>query len=163
MMFHGRDESYLNIDDKPKDISKRFWFPRFGYSDRMTELEAALGLGEIDNWEKMIKKRQDNADYMMDRMRGLAPVNNYRNHAFMFYPVLVPWARDELMLYLEKRGIQTRTMMPLTNQPVAKPYIKKKYPVAQYINEHGLLLPCHQYLKKKDLDYIIESVRSFYQ
>lgn len=47
MMFHGRDESYLNMDDKPKDITKRFHFPRFGYSDRMTELEAALGLGEL--------------------------------------------------------------------------------------------------------------------
>lgn len=61
MMFHGRDESYLNIDDNPTDISKRFWFPRFGYSDRMTELEAALGLADLDNWQDMIMWRQDMA------------------------------------------------------------------------------------------------------
>ncbi len=165
MMFHGRDESYLNIDDKPDDISKRFWFPRFGYSDRMTELEAALGLGDLDGWEDMIKKRQDNARYIAKNFDGwvdvVAPVQDYKRHAFMFFPLIVS-NRDKLMVFLEKRGIQTRTMMPLTNQPVMKPYVKRKYPVAQYINEHGILLGCHQYMKKKDLDYIVESIREFY-
>lgn len=171
MMFHGRDESYLNIDDKPNDISKRFWFPRFGYSDRMTELEAALGLGELDDWECMIKKRQDNARYLYDKLsltmakNGSAdvwgPVTNIDNHAFMFFPLLVK-NRDNLMLYLEKQGIQTRTMMPLTTQPLAKPYLKRKYPGADYINKHGLLIGCHQYLTRKELDYIIESIGDFY-
>lgn len=163
MMFHGRDESYLNIDDKPKDISKRFWFPRFGYSDRMTELEAALGLGEIDDWDWMIDQRQANAEYLMERLplEVNYPVEFVDRHAFMFFPMLVD-KRDELMLYLEKKGIQTRTMMPLTTQPVTKPYLKGKYPNADYINKHGLLIGCHQYLTTTDLDYIIESVRSFY-
>lgn len=166
MMFHGRDESYLNIDDKPKDIAKRFWFPRFGYSDRMTELEAALGLGELDNWEEMITKRQSNARELVWKLAWLPqvsfPINDINNHAFMFFPMLVE-NRDNLMLYLEKRGIQTRTMMPLTNQPVVKPYLKKKYPVAQYINEHGLLIGCHQYLEQKDLDHIVNSIWEFYR
>jgi dTDP-4-amino-4,6-dideoxygalactose transaminase len=169
MMFHGRDESYLNIDDKPKDISKRFYFPRFGYSDRMTELEAALGLGDLDNWEDIIDKRHENAWYLMDKLilendlygELSIPVIDYFNHAFMFFPMYAK-RRDELAEYLEERGIQTRLMMPLISQPTAKPYVKKKYPVAQYIEEHGLLLPCHQYLSKKDLDFIIDKIRSFY-
>ena len=164
MMFHGRDESYLNIDDKPTDISKRFYFPRFGYSDRMTELEAALGLGDLDNWQAMIKKRQDNADYLR---AGLVSVVSFpwpymANHSFMFFPMLVE-RRDELAEYLEKQSIQTRTMMPLTTQPLAKPYLKKKYPGADYINEHGLLLGCHQFLTRKDLDWVIKSIEEFYR
>lgn len=168
MMFHGRDESYLNIDDKPQDISKRFWFPRFGYSDRMTELEAALGLGELDNWEEMILQRQQNAEYITQRLiwderLGITfPITSIVNHAFMFFPMLVEH-RNALMLYLEKCGIQTRMMMPLTNQPVVQPYLKGEYPVADYINKHGLLIGCHQYLKEKDLDYIVNCIRSFYQ
>lgn len=163
MMFHGRDESYLNIDDKPEDISKRFWFPRFGYSDRMTELEAALGLGELDDWSDMIQQRQDNAQYLMLRLPNnvVFPVTDPEQHSFMFFPMLVE-DRDKLMLYLEKRGIQTRTMMPLTTQPLVKPYLKKRYPKADYINKHGLLIGCHQYLSKRELDYIIDSVRGFY-
>lgn len=165
IMFHGRDESYLNIDDKPTDISKRFWFPRFGYSDRMTELEAALGLGELDDWEDMILKRQDNADYIRGELNDVEeiefPWSACANHAFMFFPMLVQ-DRDGLMLHLEKNGIQTRTMMPLTIQPVVKPYVVKKYPVADYINEHGLLIGCHQDLTKKDLNRIIEATRGYY-
>lgn len=165
MMFHGRDESYLNIDDKPKDISKRFWFPRFGYSDRMTELEAALGLGELDSWETMILQRQENASYLVGELIHLPigfPWEDTSKHSFMFFPMLVE-DRDGLMIHLEKQGIQTRTMMPLTTQPVTKPYLKKKYPNADYINKHGILVGCHQYLTVNDLNHIIRSVEEFYE
>ena len=169
MLFHGRDESYLNIDDKPKEIWKRFHFPRHGYSDRMTELEAAIGLGGLDNWEEMVEKRQDNAAYLLANL----PIGWVDSpiagsvHSFMFFPMYVlkasPKSRDELMIYLEKHGIQSRTMMPLISQPIAKPYLKKRYPVAEYIGERGILLPCHQYLKKRDLKYMVEKIRKFYQ
>lgn len=165
MMFHGRDESYLNIDDKPADISKRFWFPRFGYSDRMTEMEAALGLGELDTWRDMILERQMNAEVLVEELGDLPidfPISLFRAHAFMFFPMLVE-DRDGLMLHLEKLDIQTRTMMPLTTQPVAQPYVKKSYPNAKYINEHGLLIGCHQYLSASDLRYIVGAVRSFFK
>ncbi len=169
MMFHGRDESYLNIDDRPADISKRFWFPRFGYSDRMTELEAALGLAELDDWESMIAVRQENANYLIWKLEGSTPVQfpitNIPHHALMFFPMIVK-DRDALMLHLEGRGIQTRTMMPLTTQPIVKKHIKgnlaKKYPIATHINKHGLLMGCHQYLTRKDLDHIVTSIKEFY-
>lgn len=166
MMFHGRDESYLTIDDNMKEniFEKRFHFPRFGYSDRATELEAALGLEDLKNWWPMIKKRQDNAIYLMAKLKGLPiefPVAHPRDHAFMFFPLLTD-KRDGLEAYLEYRNIRTRRMMPLTTQPVMKPYVKKKYPVAEMVNERGLLLPCHQYLKKRQLDYMIEAIRGFY-
>lgn len=163
MLFHGRDESYLNIDDKPKEIWKRFYFPRRGYSDRMTELEAAIGLGELDDWHSMVKKRQANAQYLKDGLFLYAYFPHYytEKHSYMFFPACFK-RRDELMVYLEKHGIQTRTMMPLISQPIVEPYLKKKYNVAQYFGETGLLLPCHQYLKKKDLDYMIEKIWEFY-
>jgi len=163
LQFHGRDESYLSIDDKPKDISKKFWFPRHGYSDRATELEAAIGLGELASWQEMVIKRQNNSTCLWLGLSQYSPViwKGILEHSFMFFPVYFE-RRDELMVYLEKQGIESRTMMPLVSQPIAKPYLKKKYPVAKYIEEHGLLLPCHQYLDKKDLDYMINSIRSFY-
>jgi perosamine synthetase len=164
MLFHGRDESYLNIDDKPKEIWKRFHFPRHGYSDRMTELEAAIGLGDLVNWENMIDKRQYNAKYLIWELEYYLgfPVIDPHSHSFMFFPAYAK-NRDELMAHLEKNGIQTRTMMPLISQPITKPYLKKKYPVAEYIGDYGILLPVHQYLKKKDLDYLIGKIKEFYE
>lgn len=178
MMFHGRDESYLNIDDNKKTggeftrmVARRFHFPRFGYSDRMTELEAALGLGDLRVWKKMIKTRQDNARYLIKGLMGLPvafPIvdSSLEGHAFMFFPLIVE-PRDELVEYLEKRNIHTRHMMPLTTQPLVKQALgadlDKRYPVAKYFNNHGLLLGCHQYLSKADLDYIIKNIWEFYE
>lgn len=166
MMFHGRDESYLNIDDKPNDISKRFYFPRFGYSDRMTELEAALGLGEIEGWKKMIGARQYNADFIMTSLADVEevvfPVRDIEEHAFMFLPMLVK-DRDQLALHLESKDIQTRLMMPLTTQPVVKPYLTQKYPVAEMVNDTGILIGCHQYLWQRDLEHIVKSIKDFYK
>lgn len=183
IMFHGRDEAYLNIDDNKKTgkawskmIERRFYFPRHGYSDRATEMEAAIGLGDLHKWEDMIAKRQRNVSYVYSKLsltmagvwegnvRGFrwGPVTDMSKHAFMFLPLYVT-RRDELIMYLEERGIHTRTMMPLTTQPVVKPYLKGKYPNADFINKHGLLLGCHQYLKKSDLDYMINTIRGFYE
>lgn len=164
MMFHGRDESYLDMDDMPLDIAKRFWFPRFGYSDRMTELEAALGLGALDDWKNMILDRQLNAQFLTGELRDTpvtVPVTDFFGHAFMFFPVLAP-ERDALADFLESWGIDTRLMMPLTTQPVAKPYVKGKFPGADYINDNGLLLPCHQYLSDKELRYMVKKIKDFY-
>lgn len=174
MMFHGRDEAYLNIDDNNKTgkdfdkvVKRRFNFPRHGYSDRATELEAALGLGDLKSYRKMIRKRQTNAGYLLGQLIGYAgfPFKSTREHAFMFFPLYVE-NRDRLIEHLEKNGVHTRTMMPLTNQPVVKKYfgrnIEKDYPVAKWINKQGLLLPCHQYLKKSDLRYMVGLIKEFY-
>ena len=161
MMFHGRDESYLSMDDKTTH-KLHYWFPRFGYSDRLTELEGALGLGELRDWQKMILKRQKNAKYLMDNLNFASiPVQDVNNHAFMFFPLFVN-DRDRLAEYLDENGVQVRFMFPLTTQLTVKKYLKNEYPVAQWVNQNGLLLPCHQYLRKQDLDKIISVIRSFY-
>lgn len=170
MMFHGRDESYLTIDDnnktgedRAKMIAGRFHFPRFGYSDRSTELEAALGVADLENWPNMITLRQRNAEYLMHELQGVVkfPIEKVSEHAFMFFPFYAE-RRDELILYLEEGGIHTRTMMPLTTQPLVQPYLQHDYPSADYVNAHGVLIGCHQYLEKEDLDYIVKTIKEFY-
>lgn len=178
MMFHGRDESYLNIDDNNKSgkdftemVKKRFFFDRHGYSDRATELEAALGVGDLRNWREMIKKRQDNARYLYKALAHPSISFPFKeedidNHAFMFFPMFTR-NRDDLIQHLESSGIHTRTMMPLTNQPVVRRALKdrwleNKFPKSKLVNKKGLLLGCHQYLTKKDLDHIVNTIKEFY-
>ena len=60
--------------------------------------------------------------------------------------------KDKLITYLENNGIETRNLMPITNQPV---YINtifkgvdvsKEYPVAENLNNNGFYIGCHSFL-----------------
>src|SRR3990167_5183420 len=171
LIFHGRDHAYLNIDDDddPDDLLKiiesRFRFNYPGYSYRGTEMEAALGLVELENWKEMIKKRQTNAKYLVQHLFLEKTWDDpyWQNHAFMMFPFVVPKDdRDPLMFYMEKRGITTRTLMPLITQPyIAKTIDENDYPRAQSINWTWFLFGCHQDLTKADLDYIIKTIADY--
>ena len=162
LIFHGRDNKYLQIDDDNKYdeevIHKRFIFNYPGYSYRGTEVESALGLIELKMLDKMIKKRQANAKYLNSKLQ-IWDSDYMNNHAFMMFPLLSE-SRNELMLHLEKEGIATRTIMPLINQPYIKVNLKD-YPYSDTILKKGLLIGCHQDLTKKDLDFIVKQIQIY--
>lgn len=164
LIFHGRDTKYLQIDDDDKYdeeiIHSRFRFNHPGYSYRGTEVEGALGLVELDLLDRNIKKRQKNAEYLNSKLNNWSE-EYMENHAFMMYPMF-SYSRNELMLFLEKKGIITRTVMPLINQPYIK-VRKKEYPNSEYILDCGLLIGCHQGLTRKDLDYIVKCIKNYEQ
>lgn len=174
MMFHGRDESYMTIDDNNKTgdaldhmIKRRFYFDKFGYSDRATELQAAIGIGGLKTYERDMQRRRENAKMLYNGLYGLPmvfPIDDMEEHGFMFFPILTN-DRKNLMKHLEHSGIQTRTMMPLINQPVVKRYYgrMKRLPVSSSILNHGLLIGCHHHLSKKQIQYVIDKVWEFYQ
>lgn len=175
MIWHGRDNLYMTIDANrnPANLEElihaRFRFNYPGYSYRLTEMEAALGVDELVRSEEIISKRQENAEYLTkklekfeDRLR-LPIVREEAEHAWMFYPLVVEGERDELALHLEENKIQTRWIMPLTNQPVYNGmFDEDEYPVADYINKNGLLIGCHHFLEEEDFDYVAEVIGEYY-
>ena len=183
MMNHGRDSVYLNIDDddnlkNEKAIfnmaDKRFSFVRMGYSFRLTELEGALGVAELEDHEKNIASRQRNASYLI---KNLSQYNNliqlpswpaYSEHAFMMFPIIVRdprITRADLITYLEKNGVETRYLMPLLSQPFKIKIlgnIEDKYPAAKWVTSNGFYVGCHQNLTKADLQYMVRVFEGFF-
>ncbi len=179
---HGRDSIYLSMDDdKVKDpkklfniVSKRFSFDHVGYSYRATELEAAIGYGQIKRHKQMIKKRKKNAAYLT---KGLEPLEKFlqlpkirkdTEHAFMFYPIVVkdPVDRNDLVNFLEKNLIETRYLLPLLNQPVYKKLfgdIEYKYPVSEKLNKNAFYIGCHMGITQKELDYMIKKFHAYFR
>jgi dTDP-4-amino-4,6-dideoxygalactose transaminase len=171
---HGRDAIYISIDDtKGKSesefkeiIKKRFSFVNLGHSFRITEFEGALGLSQLDNWEEMINKRKKNADYLIKNLSSLKEhiqlptIRPDTEHSFMMFPiVLLKEEKTRAINILEENGIETRDMLPITNQPVYRKYLnieEEDYPIAKWINKGGFYIGCHQELTKNDLDKIID-------
>ena len=102
-MNHGRDSIYLNIDDdkdkSPEElqmiIRRRFSFVQMGYSLRVTELEGALGLAELEDHESMMKKRRQNGRCLIEKLKPLAghiqlpSLRPGAGHAFMMFPIVL--------------------------------------------------------------------------
>lgn len=172
IMNHGRDNIYLSIDDDDNKsaeemnmiISRRFSFTTLGHSFRATEMEGALGLAQVEDWKPMIHKRRENAAYLSTKLRKhddllqLPSIRAGCEHSFMMYPIVLRTQKKEkLVHFLESKGIETRDMLPLTNQPVYRRVLgirEDDYPVAKWINESGFYVGCHQDLGRTELDHI---------
>ena len=181
LMNHGRDNIYLSIDDDDTQdtdvlkqmVARRFSFIHVGYSYRATEMEAALGVGELARYQDILRRRQENAAVLtsgladLTRYLQLPSVRKDTEHAWMMYPVIVKDGvdREALLLHLEMAGIETRHLMPLINQPVYRKLfgdLEPQYPVAARINRRGFAIGCHQGLQRNDLDHIIEAFHRYF-
>ena len=180
LMNHGRDSIYIAMDDDKKNgdelfriVDRRFNFIRLGHSFRATELEAAIGLGQLEHKDEIIIKRRYNANYLIEELKDLQDflqlpiIPMDRDHNFMMYPIVLRHSnKKDLVYFLEKNLIETRDMMPLLNQPVYRTLfgeIENVYPVAKWINNNGFYIGCHQYIEKDEMDYIIEIFHDFFK
>lgn len=170
LVNHGRDGIYIAIDDdKGLDgaalrevISRRFRFERIGHSYRITEIEAALGLAQLEEWEPMIRQRQLNAALLTLRLEGeqewlqLPRLRPNTDSSHMMFPLVLRHEdKGALCAELEEAGIETREMLPLVGQPCYQGlWNPADYPVAQWIDRCGFYVACHQDLTISDLDRI---------
>jgi dTDP-4-amino-4,6-dideoxygalactose transaminase len=181
LVNHGRDGIYISIDDDDQAVnsqlkeivSRRFNFEAIGHSFRITELEAALGVAQLDDWESIIDARQNNAAILAGKLADLEEVGvlqlpkirPYTEHAFMMYPIVV--LKDDtkwgLCNYLEKHGVETREMLRITDQPAySGMWDSEEYPVADWINRKGFYVGIHQDLSYEDLKYMAGVIYDYF-
>lgn len=172
---HGRHTAYIpgyctwKLDKEL--LKRRFLFMRSGYSCRGTELQAALGLSQMHGLADNLNFRKQVAKQLSD---GLSSLNEFLrlpsqidSHAWMMYPIVLrgPYPPDkyDLCLHLENLGIETRDMMPITNQPCFKELVDANdYSVADEINKRGFYIPCRPGLKPRHVAYIVSAFESFF-
>lgn len=167
----------MSLEDLGKDnwkLSRDFIFDRIGYSFRITELEAAIGLAQLENWPEMIECRRKNADYLTEQLKDLEnrellqlpAIRPKTEHSWMMYPIVCKQKsiRDYLCQWLNENGIGTRRMLPLISQPCYKGlWNPDDYPVAKWIDEQGFYIGCHQYLTITDLDYVVDKIYEYFK
>lgn len=180
LVNHGRDGIYMSADDDDnldrdalhEVVSRRFNFTHIGHSFRITELEAALGCAQLEQWEQSDAKRTYNAWYLLRHLGSLEgslrlPTTAAPNsHSWMMFPLLLNKGTSKwpLVNYLEDRGIETREMLRLTDQPCyAGRWQPADYPVSQWVNESGFYIPCHQHLDGAQLDWMIKALYDYFE
>lgn len=140
-----------------------------GYNYRMTNLQAALGLAQLEQLEGFIKIKEEN--YMLYKKKlqeipGLSLLgfrNNTRTN-YWFYALYCDenyvLNRDEIIRYLSSKGIQSRPIWGLINEQ--KPYLSNqcyKIEKAKHYLNHIVNIPCSTNLKKEDILYVVECLK----
>ena len=183
----GRSSAHFNesesIDKRFKakvsgiDYDAKYIFSDLGYNFLPSEISAAFAIEQIKKLKDNIKKRNKNFDYLKNFF-GKFP--NFFDLPEQYYEVKTPWLafplvikkndcfnRKQMQIYFEKNNIQTRTIFTgnILKQPVMKNKIYKNHPmcdfVADNVMKNGILLGCHQGMKKNQLNYICEVFLNF--
>ena len=160
---------------------ERFYFDRIGYSSKMNEFEAAVGVGALESYDKILSKRRKNLAYLLGNFRRFEPFlrtfyeeshETIGPHAF---PILLgekaPFSRDEYSRFLNDNCADTRdtfASMPTQYKSFinfkGNGYQNKKlgdFPNAEYVGDNGLHIGVHQGLHKKELDHFLSVTERF--
>lgn len=128
-----------------------------GYNYRMTNLQAAVGLAQLERIDDFVAMRRKNAYFYNDLLKDIVgirlPVEKpWAKNVYWMYSVVVEpefgLSRDELMLELAHKGVDTRAFfVPMNRQPVFADmnlFLGEGYPIAEGLSKTGLYLPLVQ-------------------
>ncbi len=144
-----------------------FW----GVNARIQPLQAIVASIELKKIKKILQKRSLNANFLDRELSKIKNVKvpirtkvNFETNAL--YMCLVE-KRDKLKSFLNKRGIEVKIHYPkpLHLQKAARElkYKKGDFPVAEEQSRKLITLPVHQYLNKKHLKNIVQTIKQFYK
>ncbi|WP_202320050.1 DegT/DnrJ/EryC1/StrS family aminotransferase [Archaeoglobus neptunius] len=143
-----------------------------GYNFRMTNIQAAIGLAQLEKLDRLNEMRRRNAEFLNRNIKveGLVkPVEmKGMKHVYHQYVVRVeeefPMKRDEFAEFLTSKGIGNAVHYPapIYKQPL---YIKLGFgdvrcPVAEEVSSRVLSLPVHPGVGEEQLRYIAETINS---
>ena len=167
----------FNIKVSGIDYDAKYIFSDLGYNFLPSEISAAFALEQLKKLKNNISIRNRNFDYLKrffgnyNQFFKLPEQNKGVKTPWLAFPLVIKknkyFNRKELQIFFEKNNIQTRTIFTgnILKQPVMKNRYHKKHPkcneVANDVMKNGILLGCHQGMKKPDLDYICNTFKKF--
>ena len=161
-------ERVMRVRGQGMDPTKRYWFPEVGYNYRLTNLQAAIGCGQLDRVNWLLRRHREVAIRYTAAFEGSEHIalpieqRDCRN-VYWLYSVRFLAAesdeslRDALMERLREDGIDTRPFFyPMHTMPVYES--DQSFPVAECLAASGLNLPSSPNLTDADVDFIASRV-----
>ena len=158
-----------HLSTQAKEEGLYYSHDMIGYNYRMSNIQAALGLAQLENIEKMIaRKREIHAVYERE-LSKLPDTELFIEQAwcrsnYWFALLLVPpKKRDSFMAFMTEQNIQTRPFWKLNHlHPMFRDCAHGKTPVAAELWERGVCFPCFQGMSDTDVEAVIKAIKSFY-
>lgn len=141
-----------------------------GYNYRMTNLQAALGVAQMEELPEFIRRKQANFDLYCDlfdefelgRMVGFRreTSSNKWFYSLEINREKVKASMREIITALEARGVQTRAIWGLINEQTPyKGEVTYQLEKAPYYAERILNIPSSTQITKEDIEYVVEQIK----
>ena len=163
------EEKMRILRDHGMNPEKRYWHDVIGFNYRMTNLQAAVGVAQLNKLDKFIEKKRKIASYYQktlkelkdDKLISLHPEMPWAKCVYWIYSILIEEKfnieRDDLINELKDREIDTRPFFYPIN--IMHPYKMEKLPKAEEISRKGVSLPSSVTLDYEDISKITDTMK----
>lgn len=171
-------------------MEDRDWHTELGYNFRMSELNGAIGIAQVDRLKDFNTSRKEISERLFEELDDLdwiapATVKEYVDHAYFWAPfeinpAIIGMSGKEVWESLNEDGLETRHRYtkPLYEQPVFREHrgFNSEFPWSANPNDHDydhnlpnveaiagntIGLPNHPNLTDEEIEFVIETVREF--
>lgn len=164
-MIVAKDETqrkhmrYLSQQSKNDEL--RFIHNEIGYNYRLTNLQAALGIAQMQQLKDFIAiKKRNYALYLAEGL-DLLPFSDNVAPNYWFYSLMTNGKRDMLMEELQKRDIQTRPVWELMHRLMPyKECLSYRIERADFYHSEIVNIPCSTNLSEEDAKHVAKEIRS---
>jgi len=154
-----------------------FNFQRYGLNFKTNDLCSGIGIEGVSNFKKTFNTRKDNLNRLLDMdwpIRRFCYLLKEEKHELVSphaFPMVFKDGsiedRNILMSHLKLVGIDCKNLFgSLPTQHKAFEFLGYKlmdFPVSEFVGHHGCHVGCHQFLSDEDIDYISDSLFSFFK
>jgi CDP-4-dehydro-6-deoxyglucose reductase, E1 len=161
------------LGDLPTGYDHKYTYTHLGYNLKATDMQAALGLSQLDKAEHFISRRKENFSYLHAKLKGtqgliLPRATEHSDPSWFGFPITLhpdlDVNREDLLRYLESKKIGTRLMFAgnLTRQPA---YRNAQFRVVGDLTNTDIVMNrtfwvgVYPGLTSQMLDYVAHSIR----
>lgn len=163
----GRIEHIRFLVNQARDESKEYYHPEIGFNSRMTNIEAALGLAQMEKLKGFLKSKRVYNNIYKEELKEIKFIcfqEEYDDAISSWWLTCVVLKKDidvaKLQKGLNDKGIPTRRVfMPIVEFPPYKNYKCEDYKNSYKIYERGLCLPSSTINSEDDVYYVCKTIK----
>lgn len=159
------------LRDHGMSATDRYWHPVIGFNYRLTNIQAALGVAQMEQIDQFIARKRAIAQRYTELLAGvrgltLPPEESWARSVYWMYSVLIGddarCSRDQVMAHLKARRIDSRPFFhPIHVMP---PYATgQSLPIAERLSKQGINLPSSVTLSDTDIERITHVLKEAVQ
>ena len=166
------------LGDLPFGYDHKYTYSHLGYNMKITDMQAACGLAQLDRLESFIKKRKENFNFLYKHLKSLEeffilPEEEKNSEPSWFgFPLSlrknIQYNRNDLINYLNANKIGTRLLFSgnLTKQPYMKNIefkVHKDLKNTDLVMENTFWIGLYPGLSKEHLEYSVFTIKRFFK